>query len=264
MLDLKKYSIFGVNYFATNYEEASTILVRQAKSKRSFTFSALAVHGLIEACNNKVFLNVVNAIDMVVPDGQPVKWALNNYYNLGLKDRVAGPDLTLHVLEKANLEGLGIYLFGGTNDTLEKLTRFIKTNYNKINICGKHIDRFREATELEDKEDMDKINASGAHIVLVGRGCPRQEFWVNSHKGKIKAVMMAVGAAFDFHAKNIRRAPVWMQKTGLEWLFRLSQDPKRLWKRYFYTNATFIFLFFKYKLFGLKNIPIREVHSYEV
>jgi N-acetylglucosaminyldiphosphoundecaprenol N-acetyl-beta-D-mannosaminyltransferase len=248
MANLKnKYSIFGVHYFATDYNEASTILVEQAKQKVSYTFSALAVHGLIEAYKNPVFLKTVNSIDMVVPDGQPIRWVLNSLYNLGLKDRVCGPDLTLHVLKKADKEYLKVYLYGSTAQTLQKLTKFINTNYPNLTVCGAHVDRFREATDEEDAEDILKINSSGAHLVLVGRGCPRQEKWVEAHKGKIDAVMIAIGAAFDFHAQVLQRAPVWMQKNGMEWLYRLCQEPRRLWKRNLVTNSMFIYLFFKTK-----------------
>ena len=125
---------------------------------------------------------------------------------------------------------------------------FIKKNYQGINISGIHVDRFRDALIDEDMNDIKKINDSGAHIVLVGRGCPRQEEWVSNHIGKINCVMMAVGAAFDFHAGTVKQAPSWMQNNGLEWLFRLIQEPKRLWKRYFYTNSVFIYLFIKQKI----------------
>ena len=251
-MQLKKYSLFGVNYSATDYEQASTVLVHMAKRHISYTFSALAVHGLIEAYRNAEFLKTVNSIDMVVPDGQPVRWALNSFYKLGLKDRVYGPDLALHVLKKANRERLKIYLYGSTAATLEKLTQFITTHYQDLEVCGIHADRFREATEEENVADIEKINNAGAHMVLVGRGCPRQEYWVNAHKGKIHAVMLAIGAAFDFHAQVISQAPSWMQRNGLEWLYRLSREPGRLWKRYLFTNSAFIYLCFKNKIFTRK------------
>ena len=250
MSDIKKYSLFGVRYSATDYEQASTILVEKAKSNTSYAFSALAVHGLIEAYRNPKLRHAVNSIDMVVPDGQPVRWALNSFYKLHLKDRVYGPDLALHVLKKANEEKLRIYLYGSTASTLERLTGFIKSRYRNVQVCGIHPDRFREATEEEDAADIDRINNAGAHIVLVGRGCPRQEAWVNAHKGKIHAVMLAIGAAFDFHAGILKQAPSWMQKHGLEWLYRLVQEPGRLWKRYLITNSLFVLLFFKRKIFG--------------
>lgn len=245
---LKKYSLFGVNYAATDYEEASSILVEKAKAHTSYAFSALAVHGLIEAYNSAKFLKAVNSIDMVVPDGQPVRWALNSLFGLGLKDRVYGPELALHVLRKANSHKLKIYLYGSTSTTLDKLVQFISSGYPEVEICGVHADRFREATEEEDRADIEKINRAGAHIVLVGRGCPRQEIWVSAHKGKVNAVMMAIGAAFDFHARVVSQAPPWMQKNGLEWLYRLIQEPRRLWKRYLITNSTFIYLFLKSKI----------------
>jgi N-acetylglucosaminyldiphosphoundecaprenol N-acetyl-beta-D-mannosaminyltransferase len=140
---------------------------------------------------------------------------------------------------------LKIYLYGSTQATLDKFSQFINEKYPKITICGVHTDRFREATPEEDAQDIKKINASGANIVLVGRGCPRQEKWVSDHIGQVNSVMMAVGAAFDFHAGNIKLAPKWMQDYGLEWFFRLVQEPQRLWKRYLFTNSFFIYLFFK-------------------
>lgn len=247
---MKKYSVFGVNYCATDYEEASTVLVEEAKKRNSYSCSALAVHGLIEAYKDRPFMSMVQKIDMVVPDGQPIRWALNSFHNLRLKDRVYGPELTLRVLQKADKEKLSVYLYGSKAETLSKLESFINTNFPNLTVCGTHPDRFREATAEEDIADIEKINNSGAHIVLVGRGCPRQEKWVSSHKGKVNAVMMAVGAAFDFHAKNVKQAPKWMQNNGLEWFFRLTQEPKRLWKRYLFTNSLFVYLFVKHKIAG--------------
>ena len=255
---MRKYSIFGINYCATNYEEASTILVNEAKHRNSYACSALAVHGLIEAYRNEKFLDAVQAIDMVVPDGQPVKWALNSFYALNLKDRVYGPTLTLYVLRKANDEGLRVYLYGSKAKTVDALEQFINLEYPNLTVCGKHPDRFREATEEEDRQDIAKINDSGAHIVLVGRGCPRQEKWVSSHRGKVHAVMMAVGAAFDFHTKNIKQAPEWMQNAGLEWLFRLIQEPSRLWKRYLTTNSLFVYLFLKHKILDMASLSSKS------
>jgi len=237
-----------VRYAIADYQSATEAIITNAISHNSFGVSALAVHGLMESYNNSELCQLVNSIDLVVPDGQPVKWALNSFFNASLKDRVYGPTLVLHVFEKANAHKLKIFLYGSKADTLEKLSAFINTNYPDITICGTHADRFREATPEEDEYDINRINSSGAHIVLVGRGCPRQEKWVSTHLGKVNAVMMAVGAAFDFHAGTVKQAPAWMQSKGLEWLFRLVQEPNRLWKRYLFTNSQFILLFCKYKL----------------
>lgn len=247
-MDLTKKKLFVVDYTIADYESASDAIITHARNHQSYAVSALAVHGLMESVRDKSLSDQVNKIDLVVADGQPIRWALNSFYKVGMTDRVYGPTLTLHVLKKANLERLNVYLYGSTEDTLDKFQNFIRTEYPGVNICGVHVDRFRDATEEEDLQDIEKINASGAHIVLVGRGCPRQEKWVADHRGKVNAAMMAVGAAFDFHAGVLPQAPTWMQNNGLEWLYRLIQEPQRLWKRYLSTNSQFIFLFFKQKI----------------
>lgn len=243
----QKYKLFWPEYSNVDYESASDIIIDNGSKHQSFGVSALAVHGLMTSLSNLELKKVINNIDLIVPDGQPIRWALNSFYKLGMKDRVYGPQLTLEVLKKANAKNLKVYLFGSTENTLNLFQNFIRTEFPNVDICGVHIDRFREANEEEDLVDIQKINDSGAHIVLVGRGCPRQEFWVANHKNKVNAVMMAVGAAFDFHAGTVAQAPAWMQKRGLEWFFRLVQEPRRLWRRYLVTNSLFIFAFLKQK-----------------
>ncbi len=243
----KKYTLFVPNYANVDYELASDIIIEKAAKNESFAVSALAVHGLITSIQDKHLGSIINTIDMIVPDGQPVRWALNSFYKLGMKDRVYGPTLTLHVLRKASQLKLKVFLYGSTKNTLTLFKKFINSNFPGVTVCGIHIDRFREATAAEDIEDIIEINHSGANIVLVGRGCPRQEYWVANHKNKVQAVMMAVGAAFDFHAGTAKQAPKWMQDRGLEWLYRLLKEPKRLWKRYLVTNTLFILIFFKHK-----------------
>lgn len=250
---LTKKHLSRVPYAITDYDRASDLIIQKALAFQSYGVSALAVHGFIESVKHADFRNTLEKIDMIVPDGQPIKWALNHFCNADLKDRVAGPILTGHVLQKADRLGLRLYLYGSTSQTLQKMQVFISQTYPNINICGTHTDRFREATEQEDKEDMIKINAAKPHIVLVGRGCPRQEKWVANHIGKIHAPMMAVGAAFDFMAGNITHAPQWMKNAGLEWVHRLIQEPKKLWKRYLFTNSHFIYLMILLKL-GIRKI----------
>ncbi|BDD01736.1 WecB/TagA/CpsF family glycosyltransferase [Persicobacter psychrovividus] len=247
---IQKKQLLSVNYAIVNYEQASDHLIEKAKTRTSYGVSALAVHGLIESYWDRTLSEQVNKIPLVVADGQPIRWALNSIYGTGMKDRVYGPTLTLHVLEKANRDHLNVYLYGSTASTLKQFQAFIHKTYPNVHICGVHQDRFRDATAEEDLEDIEKINASGAHVVLVGRGCPRQEKWVADHLGKVNAMMMAVGAAFDFHAGTQKQAPKWMQDNGLEWFFRLTQEPKRLWKRYLTTNSTFVYLFLRQKFFA--------------
>ena len=246
----KRQNLFGVDFALVDYDSAADIIVKKAESNKSFGVSALAVHGLVTAVKNPEIGQAVKKIDMVVPDGQPIRWALNRFYGTGLEDRVYGPELTLRVLEKADRKGLKVFLFGSTEETLEKLSEFIGSRFPNVILTGVHPDRFREATHEEDLEDINKIAETGSHIVLVGRGCPQQEVWVADHLGKIKAVLMAVGAAFDFHAGNLKQAPKWMQDRGLEWFYRLVKEPRRLWKRYLFTNSYFFYLILQHKLFS--------------
>ncbi len=245
----EKVNLYGIYYTPTNYVEATKEIIDFALQRKSYGVSALAVHGLIAAYQKNSLKELVNKIPLVVPDGQPIRWAINSFYNTNLKDRVYGPALTLSILHEANEKKLNVYLYGSTKNTLQKFRQFISNTYSDITICGIHEDRFRDATYEEDLADIVKINNSGAHIVLVGRGCPRQEIWVAEHLGKVKGAMLAVGAAFDFHAGTIPQAPKWMQDRGLEWFFRLIQEPQRLWKRYLFTNSYFVYLFVKHKFF---------------
>lgn len=242
-----KHKLFLPKYANVDYDSASDIIIERAEARQSFGVSALAVHGLMTCLTDPNLAAVIDEIDLIVPDGQPVRWALNSFYKLGMKDRVYGPELTLRVLEKADQRKLKVFLYGSTESTLSKFEEFIRREFPDVSICGIHVDRFRESTPEEDDYDIKRINDSGAHVVLVGRGCPRQEFWVASHKNKVNAAMMAVGAAFDFHAGVLKQSPAWMQKRGLEWFYRLLQEPRRLFRRYLITNSHFIFTFLKHR-----------------
>lgn len=258
---MNKYSVFGLNYCATDYEEASNVIIERAKTRESFTVAALPVHGLIEAYRFSAFRTAANNIDMVVPDGHPVRWALNRMYDLNIKHRVCGADLALHVLEKASKLRLKVFLFGSYENTVNKFVTFINQNYPGVEICGVQPDRFRDATAEEDRQDIERINNSGANIVLVGRGCPRQEYWIDAHKNKIHAAMMAIGGAFDWHAKTVKRAPKWMQNLALEWFFRLLMEPRRLWRRYLITNSIYIYLMFRYNIARMMGFRQRNLSA---
>lgn len=239
-MTVQKVEVFGVGLSVVDYSQACEEIISAAKERRSFAMSALATHGLMESVSDAHLRRLVNGIDLVTPDGQPVRWAMNLLHCTRLEDRVYGPDLTGLVCEDAAKEGIGVYLFGSTLETVETLSRKLSERFPGLIISGMQPDRFREATPEEDREDILRINRSGAGIVLVGRGCPRQERWVADHQGKINAAMMAVGAAFDYYAGNLKRPPRWMQRNGLEWLFRLIQEPRRLFGRYLVTNNKFL------------------------
>ena len=238
--DAPQVDIFGVDLSITDYEDATRRIIEAGQEKRSFAMSALATHGLMEAVHDDEFRDVVNGLDLVTPDGQPVRWAMNLLHEAGLSDRVYGPDLTWKVCGAAADAGIGIYLFGSTPETCDAFVAAVLKEWPHAIISDVQPDRFRDATPEEDAADIERINNSGAGVVLVGRGCPRQEKWVGAHKGKVNASMMAVGAAFDYHAGQLKKPPSIMQKYGLEWLWRLGLEPKRLFKRYAVTNSQYV------------------------
>ncbi len=240
----EKVDIFGVFYTITDYVDATERIMVAARQNQSYAVSALAVHGLMEAVNDSTFRAQVERIDLITPDGQPVRWAMNALYKVGLSERVYGPDLTWYVIEAAAEENIKIFLFGSTEQTCEAFAAAIRDRCPGA-IVDYQSDRFRDPTPEEDQADVDRINAFGAGVVLVGRGCPRQEKWVSDHRGKVNAAMLAVGAAFDYGAGSLEPPPEWMQRYGLQWLFRLKQEPGRLWKRYLVTNSQFVFEFGK-------------------
>lgn len=240
----------AVDYAAVDYESASDIIITQAEQRNSYGVFALPVHGLVTAIQDPIMREATQKAQMIVPDGQPIRWAMNYFHQAGLKDRVYGPTLTLYVLKKANEKGLSVFLYGGsTQETLNKFADFIRDKFSNVTICG----RYREEAPDGNTLSAEVIKQSGAHIVLVGRGCPRQEIWIADRLKTIDAVMMAVGAAFSFHAGTTKQAPSWMQNAGLEWLFRLLVEPQRLWKRYLLTNGYFIYLFLREALLSKRS-----------
>jgi N-acetylglucosaminyldiphosphoundecaprenol N-acetyl-beta-D-mannosaminyltransferase len=224
-----KLNVLGILIDAVDYEAATEFVFRAAAEKRGSAISALAVHGLMTGAFNREQKFRLNHFDLLTPDGQPVKWAMNLLYKAGLKDRVYGPKLTLKVCERAEKEGTPIYFYGSERDTLALLRANLAKMYPNLRIAGMEPSKFRRLTAQEKSDLAERINGSGASIVFVGLGCPKQE-------------MLAVGAAFPFLAGKLRQAPPWMQAIGLEWLFRLLSEPKRLWRRYVYLNPAYLFL----------------------
>jgi len=240
---MQSLNVLGVKVSRVDYASAVAAIIHAAKQRRSFGVSALAVHGVMEAYRDRAFSEALNRLDLITPDGQPVRWALNLLGARELKDRVYGPTLMLRICERAAAEGLPIFLYGSTQTVLDRLSQNLKTRFPRLVIAGTKADRFRDASQAEDDEDIRMIAESGASIVMVGRGCPRQEKWVAAHLGKIHAPMLAVGAAFDFHAGTLPQAPQILQVYGLEWLFRLVHEPSRLWRRYLILNPLFVWSF---------------------
>ena len=234
--------ILGVRIDATSYEDATGRILKWAREKGSRYVCVTSVHGVIESQDDEDFRHVQNNADLVTPDGMPLVWGLRL---LGLPGaaRVYGPELTLHVCQGAAREGIPIALYGGTPGSLDRFVNFLEARYPGIRIVCRISPPFRPPTIQEKVSHTAAISASGARIVLVGIGCPKQERWMAEHRGQIPGVMLGVGAAFDFHAGRVRQAPSWIQKSGLEWLFRLGTEPRRLWTRYKRIVPRFIGLF---------------------
>jgi N-acetylglucosaminyldiphosphoundecaprenol N-acetyl-beta-D-mannosaminyltransferase len=184
----------------------------------------------------------LNRLDLVVPDGQPVRWALNLLHRTNLIDRVYGPTLMLQICDLAQREGLGIYLYGSTPAVLENLEHQLHGLFPKLKVCGAEPSMFRCLSEDEKAQVVSRIWASGARITFVGLGCPRQEVWAYEYRDALSMPILAVGAAFDFHGGKTRQAPQWMQDRGLEWLFRFRTEPRRLWRRYVLLNPWYLSL----------------------
>lgn len=239
-----KTSILGIGVARTTYDETAQLIVQAGRQRKPLIVSALAVHGLMNGVLNPAFGAKLNQFDIVTPDGQPVRWALNWFGAPRVKDRVYGPTLMLEICKKAEQAEVGVYFFGSKKEVLDNLVLNLTKRFSRLIVSGAQPDRFREATPEEDTEDVRRISDSGAGIVFCGRGCPRQEEWCYAHRNKMDAPLVTVGAAFDFHAGTLQQAPSWMQNLGLEWLFRLIQEPRRLWKRYMLLNPLFILCIF--------------------
>lgn len=242
MIDLGKHNVLGVGIDAVDYSAATERIISNAKNRHSMAVSALAVHGVMTGALDPVHRHRLNMIDLVVPDGHPVRWAMKWLYGTALPDRVYGPELTLRVCERAAREGLSIYLYGSTREVLAKFSENLKEKFPGLEIVGAQPSRFRQVTPEEQIEIARTIASSGASIVLVGLGCPRQETWVYENRDLIPMPLMAVGAAFDFHAGTVSQAPPWLRDHGLEWFYRFVQEPKRLWRRYALLNPLYLLM----------------------
>lgn len=222
--------ILGVRFHATQYEQATNLIVRWAMREESRTVYCSNTHSVIEAQDDPDFMEVLNTADLNTSDGMPIVWALRRE-GVGA-ERVYGPDLTLHVLRAAAERGLPVAFYGSTPETLDLLRSSLPGLAPGLDVRAMISPPFRPLSEEEDEAYTRELATCGARIVFVGLGCPRQEQWCHAHRGRIPAPMLAVGAAFDFHAGQVRQAPALIQKMGMEWAFRLAMEPKRLWRRY--------------------------------
>ena len=246
----RKCDVFGVGVSATTYEECERVIIAAAKRHLSATVTHTSSHGLTDAARDEKFRAVINSFDIVAPDGQPVRWLVNKFHKANLPDRCYGPELMIRLCRAAARQGVSIYLYGSSQKVLDAMSWNLKQQCPNLIIAGVESPPFRALTPEETEAAIKRINDSGAGLVFIGLGCPRQDYFASENKQKIKAVQLAVGAAFDFHAGNKKMAPRWMQKRGLEWFYRLTQEPTRLWKRYFLIHTTLAMLLTKRMILG--------------
>jgi exopolysaccharide biosynthesis WecB/TagA/CpsF family protein len=233
-------SVVGAQISVTDYDGAVACILSAARRKVPYLVTALAVHGVVETRTRPELRTAIEDFDIVTPDGQPVRMALNWFHGASLADRVYGPTLTLRLCERAAAEGIPVYFYGSTPEVVAALARSLAARFPGLEVAGAEPSIFRPLTAAESEALGERIRASGAGIVFVGLGCPRQEIFAWENRDVIGRPMVCVGAAFDFHAGSKRQAPAWMQEHALEWLFRLSQEPRRLVRRYAVTNTVFV------------------------
>jgi len=232
---------FVLNTFidAVSWEGATNSIIGWAQSRQSRSVYFCNVHSLVTAREDEVLHKALSQGDLLTPDGMPVAWMLRRSGHAS-QERVCGPDLMPKILRAAETAGISVFFFGDEQGTLDTLRQVLSRDYPNLNVAGMISPPFRDLSKEEDDAVLHEINSSGAQLVFVSLGCPKQEKWIADHKGRIHATMLGVGAAFNFFAGIKRRAPIWMQKIALEWLYRLAAEPRRLAKRYLYSNSAFV------------------------
>lgn len=249
MIEIEKCKILKVNIAVTNMAQVIAYMKENMKNLRGQYFCVSNVHTTVMSYEDESYLNVQNSAALALPDGRPLS-VVSQKRGYKEAQRVTGPDLMLECFKLSlGQQNQGEkqwkhFFYGSTQETLDILQEKLHEKYPDLQIAGMYSPPFRPLSEKEDADVIEMINDSEADIVWVGLGAPKQENWMYDHKDKINALMIGVGAGFDYHADKIKRAPKWMQKCSLEWLYRLFQDPKRLWKRYLGTNFKFMWWIF--------------------
>lgn len=239
---IKTCNILKVNIAVTNMKETVQYITKHIQELKGKYICVSNVHTTVMAYEDEHYRTVQNGAVLALPDGKPLS-VVSRKRGFKEAQRVTGPDLMLELFQKPFRH----YFYGGKEETLSILEKKLREKYPDIQIVGMYSPPFRPLSKEEDREAVDNINASGADILWVGLGAPKQENWMYDHQNQVNALMIGVGAGFDYHAGIIKRAPMWMQKCSLEWLYRLFQDPRRLWKRYVSTNGRFLWLLLRKK-----------------
>lgn len=232
-------AVTGFPISTLSFDAQVNAIVEWAKYRRSRVVCVSNVHMLMEGHWNKAFEQVLLTADLLTPDGMPLVW-MTSLMSGKSQDRVAGMELMLALCKQAQEKRVSLFLFGSTNETLVQIQQHLSEDFPSLQIAGTLSPPFRPLSEAENKAIARKINQSGAGLVFVSLGCPKQERWMSLQRGQVRAVMVGLGGAFPVYAGNKRWAPSWVRRHGLEWCYRLTQDPRRLWKRYASTIPPFV------------------------
>ena len=244
MSGLPKANIFGLGLSLGSFQDHVAAIAALGKEHRSSYVCCVNVHMCMEAQGDPTFAAVVNGADLATADGMPILKSLNKFGGVK-QERVAGNDLMPALMAEAEKQGLSVFLHGGEQHVLDAIVARAAKEFPSLRIAGAYSPPFRQATEEECAAEVARITTSGANIVMVSLGCPRQERWMAVMKGQVPAVMLGVGGAFLLYAGVDTRAPQWMRNASLEWLYRLWLEPGRLWKRYLVTNTAFMLMYLK-------------------
>ncbi len=236
-----RFPVVDVRISALTFDQALRLIDGWITHRERHYVNVCTTHTVLECHDAPELAALVNQAGMATPDGMPLVW-LGRLRGHPV-ERVYGPDLMLAVCERGQARGYRHFFYGGAEGVAETLAERLRARFPRLLVAGTYCPPFRPLTAAEEREVAAQINASGADIVWVGLGTPKQDYWVARFRPLLTApVLIAVGAAFDFHAGRVRQAPRWMQRAGLEWFFRLTQDPRRLWKRYLVGNPRFVYL----------------------
>jgi len=225
---------------ALDWDQSVQTILQWVANRQPKRVCLCNVHSSVTALDNPTLAEALNTADMVLPDGAPIAWFLHRT-GFPKQPRIAGPDLMWQLCDQIQSTNSSIFLFGSSPNTLSRLEKNLQRSFPKLKIAGALSPRFGKWSYEEEQEYLTAINNSNAGLIFIGLGCPKQEIWMADNRDRIHGVLLGVGAAFDFHAGTINRAPSLMQKAGLEWLHRLLSEPRRLWKRYLITNSRFLF-----------------------
>lgn len=237
-------NVIGTPVTALLFDTQIKIILDWASNYESRIVCVANAHMLTEAYSHPELSNILKSADLVTPDGMPLVWMMR-LMGASAQNRVAGMDIVLSLLDLAPTRNISVFFLGSEASILEKIRKRLEQEFPNLQIAGMEPLPFHPLTPADDDTIIQKIHESGASLVLVSLGCPKQEYWMNQHKSKIQAVMIGLGAVFPILAGVHKRAPLWMRESGLEWLYRLTQEPQRLCIRYIKTIPLFILLALK-------------------